>query len=137
MKKTITLLALFFLFNSCSVDSGPNYLYEVLPTESVDIPTEFTLGEIYPITVRYNRPTTCHYFNGLYYDKHLNIRTIAVESAVEQRDNCQDLNADAAADEYTFNFEVTSNGSYHFKFWQGKDDQGNDIFLEYEVPVTN
>ena len=137
MKKTITLLALFFLFNSCSVDSGPNYLYEVLPIESVDIPTEFTMGETYPITVHFNRPTSCHYFNGLYYDKHLNIRTIAVGSAVEQRDNCQDLNADAAADEYTFNFEVTSNGSYHFKFWQGKDDQGNDIFLEYEVPVTN
>jgi hypothetical protein len=136
MKKIISILVLFFLFNSCSVDSGSNYLYEVLPTESVDIPAEFTLGGIYPITIRYNRPTSCHYFNGLYYKKHENKRTIAVESAVEQRDNCQDLNAAAAADEYTFNFEVTSNGTYHFKFWQGKDDQGNDIFLEYEVPVN-
>jgi hypothetical protein len=94
------------------------------------------LGEIYPITVRYNRPTTCHYFNGLYYDKHLNVRTIAVSSKVEQRNNCQNLSAVDAAAEYTFNFEVTSNGSYHFKFWQGKDDQANDIFLEYEVPVN-
>jgi len=136
MKKIISLIALFFLFISCSPDHEPNYLYEVLPIESVDIPTEFTLGETYPITVHFNRPTSCHYFNGLYYQKDLNIRTVAVESAVEQRNNCQELSGDAAADEYTFNFYVTSNGSYIFKFWQGKDDQGNNIFLEYEVPVN-
>jgi len=136
MKKIISLIALFFLFNSCTPDSGSDYLFEVLKIESVDIPTEFTLGETYPITVHFNRPTSCHHFNGLYYEKDLNIRTIAVESAVEQRSDCQDLSAADAADEYTFNFYVTSNGSYIFKFWQGKDDQGNNIFLEYEVPVN-
>ncbi len=136
MKKIISLIALFLLFISCSADNGPNYFYEVLKIESVDIPTEFILGETYPITVHFNRPTNCHYFNNLYYKKNLNIRTIAVESIVEQRNNCQDLSAADAADEYTFNFYVTSNGSYIFKFWQGKDDQGNTIFLEYEVLVN-
>jgi hypothetical protein len=136
MKKIISLIALFFLFVACSSDNGPNYFYEVLKIESVDIPTEFTLGETYPITVHFNRPTNCHYFNNLYYEKDLNIRTIAVESIVEQRNNCQDLSAADTADEYTFNFYVTSNGSYIFKFWQGKDDQGNSIFLEYEVLVN-
>jgi hypothetical protein len=135
-KKIIPLLALFFILNSCSPGDDTQYLFKLMPIESVDIPAEFTLGETYPITVHYTMPTSCYYFSSFYYDKDLNIRTIAVESAVEQRDNCQDLNAAAAADEYTFNFEVTSNGTYHFKFWQGKDDQGNDIFLEYEVPVN-
>jgi hypothetical protein len=136
MKKIISLIVLFFLFNSCTTDNGPSYSLEFLPIGSVDIPTEFTLGETYPITVYYNRPTTCHYFNGLYYDKNLNTRTIAVESVVEYRDNCQDLSAADAMDSYTFNFYVTSNGSYIFKFYQGKDDSGNDVFLEYEVPVN-
>jgi len=136
MKKIISLIVLFFLFNSCTTDSGPSYSLEFLPIGSVDIPTEFTLGETYPITVYYNRPTTCHYFNGLYYNKNLNTRTIAVESVVEYRDNCQDLSAADAMDSYTFNFYVTSNGSYIFKFYQGKDDSGNDVFLEYEVPVN-
>ncbi|NBU80471.1 MAG: hypothetical protein EBS55_02330 [Flavobacteriaceae bacterium] len=108
-----------------------------MPIESVDIPSEFTLGETYPITVHYTAPTSCYYFSSFYYDKDLNIRTIAIENAVAQRNNCQDLSAADGASTYTFNFYVTSNGSYIFKFYQGKDDQGNNIFLEYEVPVTN
>ena len=136
MKKILSLLVLFFIFNACSTDNGNNFSFELLPITTVDIPTEFTLGQTYPITVHYNRPTTCHYFNNLFYDKYLNTRTIAVESAVEERNNCHDLSAADAADSYTFNFYVTSNGSYIFKFYQGKDANGNDIFLQYEVPVN-
>ena len=135
MKRILSLLALFFLFNSCSVNDGPNYTFELLPIQSVDLPTEFTLGQTYPITVHYNLPTSCHFFNDLYYDKNLNVRTIAVESAVAQHDNCTATPNNAST--YTFNFYVTSNGSYIFKFYQGKDTNGQDIFLEYEIPVTN
>ena len=133
-KKIVSLLALFFILNSCSPSNDAQYSFELLPIESVDIPTEFTLGQTYPITVHYTLPTTCHFFNTMYYDKDLNIRTIAVESAKALRNNCVDT---PEAAEYTFNFYVTSNGSYIFKFYQGKDDQGNNIFLQYEVPVTN
>ena len=136
-KKIISLLALFFILNSCSSGDDTQYSFKLMPIESVDIPAEFTLGETYPITVHYTVPTSCYYFSSLYYDKDLNIRTIAIENAIAQRNNCQDLIAADGASTYTFNFYVTSNGSYIFKFYQGKDDQGNNIFLEYEVPVTN
>lgn len=136
MKKIISLIALVFLFNSCSPDEGTNYLFELLPVESVDIPTEFTLGETYEIKMYYRRPTTCHSFNTIYYNKDLNIRTVAIESAVRQTNDCESLTEDNLA-ECSFNFLVTSNGSYIFKFYQGKDEQGNNIFLQYEVPVTN
>ena len=136
-KKIISLLALFFILNSCSPADDTQYSFKLMPIESVDIPAEFTLGETYPITVHYTVPTSCYYFSSLYYDKDLNIRTIAIENAIAQRNNCQDLIAADGAKTYTFNFYVTSNGSYIFKFYQGKDDQGNNIFLEYEVPVTN
>lgn len=138
MKKIISLLALVFVLNSCSLDDGdPKYTFELTPIVSVDIPTEFTLGETYPITVHYIRPTTCYLFNQLYYEKDLNIRTIAVENAIKESDYCTGLTGDEAAAEYTFNFYVTSNGSYTFKFYQGKDENGQSLFLEYEVPVTN
>ena len=136
-KKIVSLLALFFLFNACSLNDDTQYLFDLLPIQSVDIPTEFTLGETYPITVHYTVPTSCYHFNTLYYDKNLNVRTIAVENAVAQLNNCQELTPSNGARTYTFNFYVTSNGSYIFKFYQGKDAQGNNIFLEYEVPVTN
>ena len=136
-KKIIPLLALFFILNSCSPGDDTQYSFKLMPIESVDIPAEFTLGETYPITVHYTAPTSCYYFSSFYYDKDLNIRIIAIENAIAQRNNCQDLSAADGASTYTFNFYVTSNGSYIFKFYQGKDDQGNNIFLEYEVPVTN
>ena len=134
MKKLASLLILFFLFNACSPDDGPNYTFELLRIDSVDLPTEFTLGQTYPITVHFAYPTSCHYFSQLYYEKDLNIRKIAVESAIAQRSDCVETNAPG---EYTFNFYVTSNGSYIFKFYQGKDENNQSIFLEYEVPVTN
>jgi hypothetical protein len=136
-KKIIFLLALFLILNSCSPGDDIQYSFKLMPIESVDIPAEFTLGETYPITVHYTVPTNCYYFSSFYYDKDLNIRTIAIENAIAQRNNCQDLSAADGANTYTFNFYVTGNGSYIFKFYQGKDDQGNNIFLEYEVPVTN
>jgi hypothetical protein len=136
MKKIVSLIALVFLFNSCVPEDRTNYLFELLPVESVDIPTEFTLGETYQIKMYYRRPTTCHTFNTIYYDKNLNVRTVAIESAVRQADDCQELVEENLVECY-FNFLVTSNGSYLFKFYQGQDDQGNNIFLEYEIPVTN
>ena len=135
MKKIASLLVLLFLFNACSPGGETDYLFELLPIESVELPTEFTLGETYPITIHFSNPTSCHYFNQLYYNKDLNIRTIAVESAVAQRGDC--VNTPNETGQYTFNFYVTSNGSYIFRFYQGKDDNGENIFVEYEVPVTN
>lgn len=136
MKRIISLLALVFLFNSCSPDSGTNYSLELLPVESVEIPTEFTLGETYQMKMFYRIPTTCHSYNSIYYHKNLNERTVAVEALVYQQNNCQELTENNLY-ECSFDFLVTSNGSYVFKFWQGKDEQGNDLFLEYEIPVTN
>ena len=136
MKKIILLSTLLSILISCSPGGDDtNYTFELRPIMSVAIPTEFTLGQTYPITIRYNKRTTCNYFSTLYYEKNLNIRTIAIENAVAQRNNCEDLPNDVSV--YTFNFEVTSNGSYIFKFYQGKNANGEPIFLEYEIPVTN
>lgn len=136
MKKFFILSFLVTLLFSCSLDDdGTNFSVEILPIESVDIPDEFTLGEVYPITVTYERPTSCHSFREFYYAKHNNERTVAVFNTVFEENNCVDLIDEMLT--ATFDFQVTSNGSYIFKFWQGKDDNDEDIFLEIEVPVTN
>lgn len=136
MKKLFSIVALVFLLTSCSLEDGTKYSLELLPVESVEIPSEMTMGETYQIKMFYRIPSTCHEYNGIYYDKNLNVRTIAVENLVREGNNCQELTENNLT-ECTFNFLVTSNGSYIFKFWQGKDNQGNDIFLEYEIPVVN
>ena len=133
MKKLVLLLSLLFAFNSCSTDDGDNFRFELLPVESVEIPNEFTLGETYEITIRYYRPSTCHAFNSFYYEKNLNTRTIAVESIVFEQDGCEAL--ESVLVEKKLNFHVTNTGSYIFKFWQGANEYGEDVFLEYEIPV--
>ena len=136
MKSILALVSVLLLFNACSLndDDGIKFHYELLPIESVVIPDSFEMGETYPITIKYFRPTTCHAFDGFYYDKNLNIRTVAVRNAVVQKDNCTELTNSLI--EQTLNFYVTNNGSYIFKFWQGKNDAGEDVFLEYEIPVN-
>lgn len=134
MKKLIALSFILLLFTACSVDDNSNYSFEVLPVESVTIPDAFTLGETYPITISYFRPSTCHSFRELYYTKDDNQRTVApITIAIEDK-NCQTLEDELT--ETTFNFVVTSKGSYIFKFWQGEDENGEDQYLTIEVPVT-
>lgn len=136
MRKIFILSIVAAVLFSCSLDDdSANFSFEILPIEEVDIPEEFTLGEVYPITVTYERPTNCHSFRDFYYLKENNERTVAIISTVFEQDNCEDL-TDASLTA-TFNFQVTSNGSYIFKFWQGQDENEEDIFLEIEVPVTN
>ncbi|MFI1772694.1 hypothetical protein [Thalassobellus citreus] len=134
--KRLLVLCLTLILASCSVDGdSTNYNFEVLPVESVDIPDEFVLGETYPITISYFRPSTCHSFKEFYYLKENNVRTVAPINFVVEENNCIEL--PAALVEETFNFTVTSNGSYIFKFWQGEDSNGDDQYLTIEVPVID
>lgn len=134
--KKFALLCLTLLFlTSCSIDDdGTSYSFEVLPIESVDIPDEFIMGETYPITVSYYRPSTCHRFKEFYYFKENNQRTVAPINYVFDSNNCETL--ENVLTEATFNFIVTSNGSYIFKFWQGENEEGISQYLTIEVPVV-
>lgn len=135
MRRLLVLCLTLVLFASCSVDDdNTNYSFEILPVESVDIPNEFVLGETYPITVFYFRPSTCHSFREFYYLKENNERIVAPINYVFDQNNCEDLEESLV--EATFNFIVTSNGSYIFKFWQGEDANGEDQYLIIEVPVV-
>ncbi|WP_346883787.1 hypothetical protein [uncultured Algibacter sp.] len=135
MKRLFLFYFALILFASCSSDDDAiSFTADVLPVESVDIPDEFTLGETYPITVSYFRPSTCYQFRDFYYLKENNERTVAPINYVFDRSNCETL--ENVLVEATFNFIVTSNGSYIFKFWQGNDDDGDPQFLTIEVPVV-
>ncbi|MDG1728249.1 MAG: hypothetical protein P8K68_02755 [Algibacter sp.] len=135
MKKILVLCLTLVFFASCSIDDdNTSFSFEVLAVESVDIPDAFMLGEVYPITVSYLRPSTCHAFKEFYYLKENNERTVAPITYVFDNNDCQTLEEDNLVED-TFNFQVTSNGSYIFKFWQGKDASGETQYLTIEVPV--
>jgi hypothetical protein len=134
MKRLVVFCLTLMLFASCSVDDdSTSFSFEILPVESVDIPDEFELGETYPITVSYLRPSTCHGFKEFYYLKENNERTVAPITYVFDNNDCETLEDNLV--EATFNFIVTSNGSYIFKFWQGEGTDGETQYLIIEVPV--
>jgi hypothetical protein len=65
----------------------------------------------------------------------LNERTIAIQNIVQEESTCSTLTDELVY--ATLDFYVTNNGSYVFKFWQGVDDNLEDIFYEIEVPVVD
>jgi len=134
MKKIALIFVTLLILNSCTVeDNSTKYHYEILPIVSYTVPESFVLGQTYPIKMKYKKPTNCHQFHGFYYEKNLNIRTVAIETVVSENSNCV---ADTSSVEVSFNFYVTSNGSYIFKFYKGLDEAGNDLFHEVEIPVN-
>ena len=133
MKKLLFSLFALIIF-SCSLDNETNQSYlEMLPIESATVPQEFVRGETYEITMTYFRPTTCHAFNDIYYARDANTRTVAIVTTVFANNNCEELEEDLL--ERSFNFKATNEDSYIFKFWQGKNDNGEDQYLIIEVPV--
>ena len=135
MRKIIVYLSLILAF-SCSLnDDAQDYHFEILPVESVIIPNEFVLGEVYEITLTYIRPSNCHAFNDIYYARELNERTVAIIAIVfTNNGNCEEIEDELEA---TLSFKPTNNGSYVFKFWQGEDGNGEDQYLIVEVPVID
>ncbi len=135
MKKIALFLIVITSLLSCSLnDDSPTYTYEVLPIDSYVVPASFTLGQTYEIKLKYQKPTSCHIYQGIYYDKNLNTRTIAVQTAVQDNQVC--TMEVPPLSEVSFNFFVTNTGSYIFKFYKGEDAAGKDIFEEVEILVV-
>lgn len=140
MKKILVLSVIITAFFSCSTDDSPSsvFYFEILPIETVFIPSEVEFGQTYTIDYNYLRPTNCHFFSDLYYLVEGSTRTVAVVNSVlnSTEENCESLTSDLV--ESSFDFYVRQeSGSYTFKFWQGEDENGDDIYLVYEVPVVN
>lgn len=135
MKQLIVFFSLLCTLSSCTLgeDKSPNYRYEILPIESVEIPEEFIFGETYQIKVYYYKPSGCYIFNDFYYVSEFNQRTVAVINTVITDQVCtQEIQLVDA----TFRFFVNSYDTYVFKFWQGEDEAGNDLYYVVEVPVA-
>ena len=135
MFKDILKMRRSFTVWSCDVDDDyVDYNFEFIPIENVVIPESFNLGDTYQISMTYFKPTSCYAFHDFYYASEGNERTVAVINVVFESSNCVALEDEPV--EVFFNFIAKYNQTYVFKFWQGEDENGEDIFLTYEVPVV-
>ncbi len=137
MKKLFLICFVISLVLSCSLDDdSDNFEYELVPIESVSMPDTFVRGAIHTIVYSYYRPTTCHGFHNLYYVSEDNERIVGVVNTVFDNTNCEALEENSEnLIERTFDFKPLNTGTYIFKFWQGLDENEEDMYLEYEILV--
>ncbi|TJY34722.1 hypothetical protein [Pontimicrobium aquaticum] len=138
MKKIISAIFIFTLIFSCSLDNDIDRdaaYTDIIPIQSAEFPDYFESGQTHTITYNYLRPSTCHSFYDLYYVAEENTRTIAVVAYVEVSDDCEVLTDENVESSFNFRAEEPIGTVYTFKFWQGRDNSGEDIFVTYEVEV--
>lgn len=136
MKHFIKLLLISFLIIGCNDDDDDNYHDYHLEYSSVisaELPDEFIYGRTYRINITIELPSSCYYFYNQYdYFYEGTTRLIYPIVHVDDGVPCT-LNIR----EITFSIPVQAlqNEPYIFKFYQGEDADGQDIFLTIEVPV--
>ena len=133
--RVVKVLLVFFLviiFTNCSDNDDTTFFYELVPVDKVTIPEKFELGLAYTITVYYTPPTNCYSFVGFDTEISQNEQTIAVVNLVVDENDCAKKSEFLKA---SFEFIAEQEKTYIFKFWQGKQTNGNNDYLVIEIPV--
>lgn len=135
MKKLLIYFVFTVLLSCSTEDNSQNFHFDFLPIQEVELPQSFTYGETYTVNVWYHRPTSCYAFDGVYFNNELNIKTVAIQTQVFEYDNCEDISDDLLT-MASFNITISEHENYIFKFWNGVNEFGEDIYLEYDIPVN-
>jgi len=140
MKKIALLFLAVITLSSCSPEEDEaQFYYEVLPVESFKVPQSVGIGQTYEVEMTYKRPSDCHFYDGCYYKTESSSTIVGIQTYVLDLNNCTTLE-DEAPIEVSFTFKVDGAQNlaqpYTFKFYKGKDTNGNDIFEEVQIPIT-
>lgn len=130
--KKLALFILTLVITSCSLDE-PNYQYKLLTIKESTVPQSFKFGEIDTVKVTYELPNSCHEFHSLYYQYKDTTRIVAIRVIEFSDEICTQAIIEK---ELKIPITVSQSEDYVFKFWKGKDNNGEDIFEEKIVPVN-
>jgi len=135
MKHFITLFLFALLIVGCNDDDDNfhDYHLEYIGVVSAELPDEFTYGHTYEINVTIELPNSCYYHYGQY-DYFYEGSTRLIYPIVHIDD---DVSCTQNITETTFSIPVHAlqDEPYIFKFYQGEDANGEDMYLTIEVPV--
>ncbi len=138
MKRSYLILCAIILsitLGSCDLaDDGENFHYVPVQITSVELPESFNLYDVYDIKVTMLRPDDCTIIDGFDIKRQaLTTRNVAAIGIVLERDDCKTLDQEV---EDSFKFEVIYDEPYLFRFYAGKDTDGEAQYIEVEVPVN-
>lgn len=129
------LAGIALLLNSCSLDDDQDdFRFVSLPVLSADLPESFELNETYTIKVTYLIPDSCTLFEGFDITREGNsLRNVVAVGTRPENRSCAEIAQEGTA---SFEFICLYENTYRFRFWSGTDENGEALFIEYEVPVT-
>lgn len=123
-----------FLFG-CELDSGENFYFINLEVVSADFPENFIMGQTHSIAVSYRRPDDCTFFEGFdVLSPDDSTRNVVAIGTVFTNDDCNNTNDLVEA---TLYFTVLNSESYLFRFYSGRDNTQQPIYVEYEIEVVD
>lgn len=136
MKHLIPFILIAFLVYGCNDDDDYNdhdYHLEYTEVISADLPDEFIYGRTYRINITIELANSCEYFYNQYdyfYEgtSRLIYPIIHIDDGVPCTLNIREVT-------FSIPVQALQYEPYIFKFYQGEDADGQDIFLTIEVPV--
>lgn len=119
-------LFIAFVFGACTdIESSPDFHYETLPVDDVNIPDQLDFDKEHEITMKYTLPSSCYYFDRLYYTKKDSVRTLAIIALVDDESVCTQETKEG---EYKFKLKTTQKEDYLFKIYKGVDAENKAVF---------
>jgi hypothetical protein len=109
--------------------------YQYVGVSDIVVPDSFVLGQSYDLEATLELPSDCFIFSGFEMDIFDNQRYVrAVLTQIEANGTCENTEPQMITEQLTF--QALQREDYIFKFLTGYDDLGNEIYLEYTIPVT-
>jgi len=132
----IMIVALTVSVSSCSDndDNYHDYHLEYVGVTSADVPDEFIYGNTYRINFTAELPNSC-YFNYNQYD-YIYEGTARLIYPIAHVDDGVPCTLNIRETTYSIPVQALQSEPYIFKFYQGEDADGQDMFLTIEVPVV-
>jgi hypothetical protein len=136
MKHFITLFLFGLLLVGCNDDDDNIHEYhlEYIGVVDAEVPDEFTFGNTYEIEVSIELPNSCYFHYGQYdYFYEGNTRLIYPIVHVDDDVACTQSIIETS---FSILVHALQDETYIFKFYQGEDLNGEDLYLTIEVPVN-
>lgn len=119
---------------SC-LDDEPvmNVTYSYRPIDSVQIDSIYPARQVTDIKTFFTTTNGCQQFFDYEYTAVGNERTVSVVTSQIEGSGCTDV---VETESYTLQFKPEQSGTYTFRFWNGKDAEGQDVFIIREIVVA-
>lgn len=132
MKKIAISIVFLIIFLACS-NAEPIFELKILPVKDAKTPAFFEHGTIDTISIKYELPNRCHSFKGVYYKYDNTARIVAIYTLFDVESTCPESIIEQEID---IPIHVLQQENYIFKFYKGKNSNGENVFEEIEVPVN-